>query len=97
MTRRTETGVMMMTTEKAFVGTRPTLSLHRRSMAEDTTEATMTYMMSPTPEMHAAESKADAKIRGMKSKNSTMKETMIIMVLTMTNLTRSSHWKMDTS
>jgi hypothetical protein len=33
----------------------------------------------------------------MKSKNNTMKGTMIIMVLTMTNLTGSIHQKGDTS
>jgi hypothetical protein len=48
-------------------------------------------------EMHVAELKADAEIRSMKSKNIVMKETMITMVLTTTNLTGSSHQKRDTS
>jgi hypothetical protein len=91
MTRRTETEVMMMTIEKAFMGTQPVASLHGRSVAEDTIETTATYTMSSTLKMHAAESKADAEIKSMKSKNSAMKGTMIIMVLTMTNLTGSGH------
>jgi hypothetical protein len=40
MTRRTKTGVMMMTIEKAFVGTQPVASLHGRSVAEDAIETT---------------------------------------------------------
>jgi hypothetical protein len=47
--------------------------------------------------MHVAELKTGAKIGSMKSKNSAMKGTMIIMVLTMTNLTGSVHQKGDTS
>jgi hypothetical protein len=34
MTRRTETGVIMMTTSRVLIGTRPTASLRRRSAAE---------------------------------------------------------------
>jgi hypothetical protein len=66
-------------------------------VAEDATETTMTYKTSSASEMHAAESKAGAEIRSMKNKNNTMKETMIIMVLTTTNLTRKGHRKWDTS
>jgi hypothetical protein len=87
----------MMTVGKAFVGTQPAASLHERSAAKDATETTMTYAKSTVPEMHTAESKAIAEIRSVKSKNSTMKGTMIIMVLTMTNLTRSGYQKRDTS
>jgi hypothetical protein len=93
MTRRTETGVMMMTTGKVFLGTRPVASLHRRSMAEDTTETTVTYATSSAIEMHAAKLKADSKIGSVKSKNSVIKGTMI----TTTNHTRSDHRKWDTS
>jgi hypothetical protein len=97
MTRRTETGVMMMTTGKAFMGTRPAASLHWRSVAENAIETTLTYVTSSMIEMHAAELKADAEIEGMKSKNSVMKRTMITMILTTTNLTGSAHQKQDTS
>jgi hypothetical protein len=90
MTRRTETGVMMMTTSRVLIGTRPAASLNKRSAAEDATETTMV-------EMHMAKLKTDAEIRSVKSKNSAMKGTMIIMVLAMTNLTRSIHQKGDTS
>jgi hypothetical protein len=48
-------------------------------------------------EMHVAKLKTDAEIRSVKSKNSAMKGTMIIMVLATTNLTRSIHQKGDTS
>jgi hypothetical protein len=97
MTRRAETGVMMMTTRKAFVQTLLVASLHGRSTAEDTIEASMTYVMSSAPNMHVAKLKADAEIKSVKSKKSAMKETMIIMVHTTTNHTKSGHWKRDTS
>jgi hypothetical protein len=97
MNRRTEIGVMMMTTRKVFVGTRPAASLHRRSTAENAAATIATYVMSSTVEMHAAKMKTDAKIGSMKNKNSMMKGTMITTVLTVTNLTGSSHWKRDTS
>jgi hypothetical protein len=97
MTRRTETGVMMMTTEKAFLGTHLAASLHKRSAAEDVTEATMTFAMSSTAEMHATELKDDTNIGSVKSKNCKMKGNMIIMVFTMTNLTGSGHQKRGTS
>jgi hypothetical protein len=89
MTRRTETEVMMMTTGKAFMGTRLAASLHRRSVAEDAIETTATHATSSVTEMHVAELKADAEIGSVKSKNGTFKETMITMVLTTTNFTRS--------
>jgi hypothetical protein len=91
------TGVMTMTTGKVFMGTWPAASLHARSMAKDTAETTMIYMTSSAPEMHAAESKTGTEIGSVKSKNSVRKGTMIIMVLTMTNLTGSNHRKRDTS
>jgi hypothetical protein len=97
MSRRTETGVMMMTTGKAFIRTRPIASLHERRAAEDAIETTVTYATSFTAEMHAAELKADAEIGSVKSKSSTMKGTMITMVLTMTNINGSGHRKCDTS
>jgi hypothetical protein len=97
MTRTMEIEVMMVTTGKAFMGTRPTPSLHGRSMAEDGIETIATYVMSSASDMHAAESKADAEIGRVKSKNIMMKGTMIIMVHTMTNLTGSGHQKRDTS
>jgi hypothetical protein len=75
MTRRTETGVMMMTTGKAFVLTWKGASLHGRSMAKDATETTVTYMMSSAPEMQTAEFKANSETGSMKIKNNTMKET----------------------
>jgi hypothetical protein len=92
-----QTGVMMMITGRAFMGTRPAASFHGRSATEDTTETTVTYATSFAPEMHAAESKANAEIRSVKSKNITIKGTMIIMVVTTTNLIRSSHQKRDAS
>jgi hypothetical protein len=91
MTKRTKTEVMMMTTGKASMGIQPAASFHGRSMAEDTIETTVTCVMKSMPEMHTAESKAGAKIGSAKSKNSAMKGTMIIMVLIMTNLTKSGH------
>jgi hypothetical protein len=57
----------------------------------------MTYVMSSAVEMHVAELKADTEIGSVKSKNNVMKGTMISTVLTMTNLTGSSHRKRDTS
>jgi hypothetical protein len=70
----------MTTTKKAFVGTQPVASLHRRSVAKDAIETTVTYATSSTLEMHAAKSKASVEIGSVKSKNHTMKGTMIIMV-----------------
>jgi hypothetical protein len=97
MTRRTETRDTMMTTGKAFRGTQPAASLHMRSTGEDATEKTTTYVMSSVPKMHATESKASAEIGSVKSKNNTMKGTVIIMVLCTTNVTRKGHRKWDTS
>jgi hypothetical protein len=97
MTRRTGTRVMMMTTRKVFVGTRPAASLHWRSAVKDASETTMTYATSSVVEMHAAELKANAEIGRVKSKNNVMKGTMISTVLTTTNLTGSGHRKQDTS
>jgi hypothetical protein len=64
---------MMMTTEKAFVGTRPVASLHGRRTAEDVTETIATCATSSIPEMHVAGLKTCAKIRSVMSKNSMMK------------------------
>jgi hypothetical protein len=97
MTMRIEIGVMMMTTRRVVVGTWPTASLHQRSAAEDAIETTMTCTTSSTVEMHMVELKTDAEIGSVKSKNSAMKGTMIIMVLTTTNLIGSVHQKGDTS
>jgi hypothetical protein len=68
-----------------------------RSVAKDVAETTMIYAMSSAPETHVAESKIGAEIKSVKSKNNTRKWTMIIMVLTTTNLTGSGHQKGDTS
>jgi hypothetical protein len=87
--RRTETGVMMMTTERVHVGTRPTTSLHQRSTAKDTTKIVATCVTSSVVEMHASGLKTSAKIRSVKGKNSAKKGTMITMTLTMTDLSRS--------
>jgi hypothetical protein len=76
----------MMNTGKAFKRSRPAASLHRSSATEDAIETIVTYPMSSAPEMHTAESKAGTKTGNVKSKNNVMKGTMIIMVLTMTNL-----------
>jgi hypothetical protein len=84
---------MMMTTGRVLVGTQPAASLHRRSATDDTTETTVTYVTSSPVEMHAARLKTGS----VKSKNSKKKGTMITMVLTMTNLTGSSHQKWDIS
>jgi hypothetical protein len=97
MTRRTEAGVMMMTTERVLMGTRPTASLHRRSVSEDAIETTVTYMTSFVVEMHVAELKIDIETESVKSKNSMIKGTMISMVLIMINLTGSGHQKQDIS
>jgi hypothetical protein len=88
---------MMKTTERVLMGTRPAASLHQRGMAEDAMETTVTYMTSSVAEMHMAELKTGAGIGSVKSKNGTMKGTMITTVLTRTNLTGSSHWKQDIS
>jgi hypothetical protein len=95
MTRRTETRVMMVTTGGAFVGTQPVASHHGRSTVEDAVETTTIYLTSSTPEMHVVKSKADSVIESVKSMNSVMKKTMIITVLTTTNLTGNGHWKQD--
>jgi hypothetical protein len=87
MTRRAEIGVMMMMTEKVFMGTRSVASLHKRSVANDAIETIATYMTSSMVEMHTAKMKAGAEIGSVKSKNSVMKGSMITMVLTVTNLT----------
>jgi hypothetical protein len=91
MTRKTETGVMMMTTGRVLMGTQPVASLNRRSVAEDAIESTTTYAMSSVAEMHVAKFKIDAETGSMKSKNRVMKGTTITMVLTTTNVTRSRH------
>jgi hypothetical protein len=54
-------------------------------------------MTSSAAEMHATELKIGTKTGSVKSKNSAMKGTMITMVLTVTNHTRSSHQKRDIS
>jgi hypothetical protein len=95
MTKRTEKRVKMMTTGRVLVGTRPAASLHQWSAAEDAIEITVSYVMSSLAEMHAAGLKIGAEIVSVK--NSTMKGTMITMVPTMTNLTRSCHQKWDLS
>jgi hypothetical protein len=66
-------------------------------VAEDTIETTATYAMSSMLEMHMDKSKAGGEIGNVKSKNNAMKGTMIIMVLTTTNLTKKGHRKWDTS
>jgi hypothetical protein len=53
MTRRIETGAMMMTTRRVLMGTRPAASLHQRSITEEATKTTVTYVTSSTAEMHA--------------------------------------------
>jgi hypothetical protein len=88
---------MTVTTGRVLVGTRPVASLHTRSMTEDIAETTAIYMASSVPEMHVAKLKADVEIGRVKNKNSARKGTMIIMVLTMTDLTESGHQKRDTS
>jgi hypothetical protein len=47
--------------------------------------------------MHATESNTNVEIGSTKSKNSVRKGTMIILVITTTNLTRSGHQKRHTS
>jgi hypothetical protein len=83
------TGVMMVTIGRVFMGTRPAASHHGRSMAMDIVETTVIYATSFTLEMHAAGSKTGTEIGSMKSKNYVRKGTMIIMVLTTSNITRS--------
>jgi hypothetical protein len=97
MTRRTEIGVIMVTTERVLMGTRLAASLHRWSVVEGATETTMTYVMSSMTEMLAAELKTSAEIGSVKSKNNAMKGTMITMVPTTTNLTGSGHQNWDIS
>jgi hypothetical protein len=48
MTRRTVTGVMMVTTERVFMGTRLPASLRVRSVAKHATETTAIYTTSFT-------------------------------------------------
>jgi hypothetical protein len=97
MTRRTENRAMIITTGKAFMGTRPATSLHQRCAAEDAIETNVTSVTSSVLEMHKIGSKVGAEIGSMKRKNSAMEGTMIIMVLTTTNLTEGDHRKHDTS
>jgi hypothetical protein len=85
------------TTRKAFVGTLPAASLHGRSMTKNAIETTMTYAMTSVLEMHKEESKTDAKIMSVKNKNNAMKGTMMIMVLTTSNITEISHQRWATS
>jgi hypothetical protein len=72
-------------------------SLHGRSAAKDAIETIATCVTSSALEMHVARLKAGAEIRSMMSKNSAMKGTMIIMVITTTNLTGSGHRRQNTS
>jgi hypothetical protein len=53
----------------------------------------MTNMTSSVPEMHADDSKANAEIGSVKSKNNTMKGIMIITVVTTINLIGIGHRK----
>jgi hypothetical protein len=78
---------MTVTTGRVLMGTHPVASLHTRSTTEDIAETIAIYMTSSVPEMHVAKLKVGVEIGRVKSKNSTRKETMIIMVLTMTDLT----------
>jgi hypothetical protein len=84
---------LLTTTGKAFVGTQWEASLFGRSEADDAIEGTMTNMTSSVPEMHADDSKANAEIGSVKSKNNTMKGIMIIMVVTTINLIGIGHQK----
>jgi hypothetical protein len=86
----------MVTIGRVFMGTRPAASLCWRSVAMDTVETTVIYATSFMLEMHVAGSKTDIEIGSVKSKNYVRKGTMIIMVLTMSNLTRSGHQKRGT-
>jgi hypothetical protein len=73
MTRRIETGVMIMTIRRVLVGTWLASSLHQRSTAEDVIETTVTCVTSSTVELHMAELKTSIEIGSEKSKNIVMK------------------------
>jgi hypothetical protein len=73
MTRRIETGVMIMTIRRVLVGTWLASSLHQRSTAEDVIETTVTCVTSSTVELHMAELKTSIEIGNVKSKNIVMK------------------------
>jgi predicted MFS family arabinose efflux permease len=87
---RIETRVMSLTTRRVPIGTRLVESLHWRSAVERMVGTTATCVTSSVIEMHAVGSKNGAESESASSRNNAMRETMIIMVLTLTNLTGSA-------
>jgi hypothetical protein len=80
-------GVMIMTTDRVYMGTRQAVSLHRRNVAEGETGMTEICMMSSVVEMHVAESKTDVRAVSVLNRSGTKKGIMTTMVPITTNLT----------
>jgi hypothetical protein len=93
MTMTIETGVRSLTTGRVCAGTRPIVSLYRRSTAESVIGMTETCMTSSTVEMHMTGSKTGAQSESTLSRSGTMKGTVITIVLSMTNLTNNAPLK----
>jgi hypothetical protein len=87
-----ECGVRTLTTAKARAGTRPAVSLHRRNAIEDETGTHVTLF---TVEMNVIRLKTDAKSKTASNRNDTMRETIIIMVPSITSLTDNVPRKED--
>jgi hypothetical protein len=88
-------GVRILTTIRACVGTRQATSLLQRSVTEIGTIGT--YTMLSTTEMHMARLKVGAKNETASSANDAMNGTMITMTLTTIIPTCTVLWKEDTT
>jgi microcystin degradation protein MlrC len=86
-------GVMNLTIDRIRTGTRPAVSLHRRSMTEGMIRMTETCATSSTVEMHVAGLTTSARSLSASSKSDMMIGTMTIMVPSMTNLTNNTPLK----
>jgi hypothetical protein len=85
----TKYGVTSLTTDRVDVGTQPAVSLLQRSMTEGMIGMTETCAISSAVEMHMAGLTTGARSTSASSKTDVMRGTMIIVVLSMTNLTDS--------
>jgi hypothetical protein len=83
----TKYGVTSLITNRVDVGTQPAVSLLQRSMTEGVIGLTETCVISSA--VHMAGLTTGARSTSASSKSDVMRGTMIIMVLSMTNLTDS--------
>jgi hypothetical protein len=88
-----ETGVRILITGRVHTGTRPAVSLDQRSVAKGMIGMTKTCTMSSAIEMHMARSKIGAKSENASSRSDATRVAIVIMVLSITNLTDNAPLK----